>query len=345
VVDTPTNNPTLYDVARAAGVSLATASRTLNGSARKVNDSYRERVLAAAEHLGYTTNSSAQAVAKGETNTVALVVSDIADPYFSSIAAGVVRASAREGLTVTMAVTERSSDHEIDVVRVMRGQRPRIIVLAGSRLLDDPKRDALVAELQGFSRGGGRVVIISQGELPFDTVLVDNRAGAEHLARSLFDLGYRRFGILAGPAELMTARDRALAFRTELAAAGIELDDAAIVHGGFTRDAAYEAMESIITSGRLGSFDAIFAVNDVMAIGAMAALRDHGIDDDLRPAIAGYDDIPSARDVSPALTTVHLPLEEAGERAIALALAPRPSRPMREELRATLAIRASTPGR
>src|SRR6187402_3319594 len=97
-----TSPPSLYDVAREAGVSLATASRTLNGSARRVNDEYRAKVLAAAAKLGYSANLSAQAVARGASSTVSLLVSDIADPYFSSIAAGVIRAADEHGLAVTM---------------------------------------------------------------------------------------------------------------------------------------------------------------------------------------------------------------------------------------------------
>jgi LacI family transcriptional regulator len=345
VAETAGGNPTLYDVAQAAGVSLATASRALNGSARKVNDSYRDRVLAAAERLGYTPNLSAQAVAKGASNTVALLVSDIADPYFSSIAAGVMREAAAAGLSVTMAVTDRDPEREIELVRVMRGQRPQVIVLAGSRLVDDPGRDALVAELEAFSSAGGRVVAISQKQLPFDTVLIDNRAGAKELARSLVGLGYRRFGILAGPANLMTARDRDDAFRTELRLAGIPVDDAAIVHGGFTRDGGYAAIGELADAGVLDRLEVVFAVNDVMAIGAMAGLRDRGLDVPGAVAIAGYDDIPSARDVSPALTTVHVPLEEAGEKSITLALAARQASPAIAEVTATVTLRGSTPGR
>jgi LacI family transcriptional regulator len=345
VADKPAGNPTLYDVARAARVSLATASRALNGSTRKVNDAYRERVLAAAEELGYTPNLSAQAVARGASNTVALLVSDIADPYFSTIAAGVVREAAAAGLSVTMAVTDRDSEREIELVRIMRGQRPQIIVLAGSRLVDDPRQDALVAELEAFSSAGGRVVVISQQQLPFDTVLIDNRTGAQELARALVGLGYRAFGILAGPENLMTARDRSDAFRAELAAAGITVADDAIAHGGFTRDGGHAAIGKLADSGVLDRLEVVFAVNDVMAIGAMATLRDRGIEVPGGIALAGYDDIPFARDVSPALTTVHVPLEEAGEKSIALALAPRRSAPVTTEVAATIAVRGSTPAR
>lgn len=323
-------NPTLYDVAREAGVSLATASRTLNGSERRVKDEYRERVFAAATKLGYTTNLSAQAVARGDSATVALLVSDIADPYFASIAAGVIRAAESEGLVVTMAVTERDADREIELVRMLRGQRPRVIVIAGSRFTDEPSRETLVAELEAFRSTGGRVVVIGQHDLPFETVAIDN-AAATALARSLTELGYRGVAILAGPASLVTARDRVAAFR-----AGLPTEPV-IVHGAFSRDGGYEAASQLDLEG----IDLLFAVNDVMAIGAMSALRDRGVEVPGRIAVAGYDDIPTARDVSPALTTVRLALEEAGAASVEVAL----GRGTADATPAQVVLRASTPPR
>lgn len=333
---------TLYDVAREAGVSLATASRALNGSTRKVNDAYRARVLAAAVKLGYSTNLSAQAVARGDSRTVALLVSDIADPYFSSIAAGVIKASEAQGLTVTMTVTNRDPAKEIAHVKMLRGQRPRVIILAGSRFSDDDQRDTLVAELEAYSAAGGRVVLISQRELPFDAVQIDNRQGARLLAEELVGLGYRRFAVLAGPKRLLTARHRLESFRKELRRAGIELAKGSVIFGGFTRDDAYASTLEFIDRG-LGDTELIFAVNDVMAIGAMAALRERKIPVPKTVAVAGYDDIPIAQDVYPALTTVHVPLESAGADAVALALRDPTAGGASVTVEASVVIRASTP--
>jgi LacI family transcriptional regulator len=326
---------TLYDVAREAGVSLATASRSLNGSSRTVNVQYRDRVLAAAAKLGYTPNLSAQAVARGASSTVALLVSDIADPYFSAIAAGVVKQAGEAGLVVTMAVTDRDTDREIELVRMLRGQRPRVIVLAGSRYTDETARDTLVAELEAFTRTGGHVVLISQHELPFDTVEVDNAGGARALADALSGLGYRAPVILAGPENLVTARDRVTSFAAGLA-------PVAVVHGAFTRTGGYDAMNSLIDGG-LHGVDLVFAVNDVMAIGALSALRDRGIEVPGRVGVAGFDDVSTARDAWPALTTVRVPLEEAGAASVALALGA-PGGPV-SVVPATVVLRESTPRR
>ena len=334
----PANPPTLHDVAREAGVSLATASRSLNGSARTVREPYREKVLAAAARLGYTPNLSAQAVAKGSTMTVALLVADIADPYFSSIAAGVIRSADEVGLVVTMAATERDTRRELELVRAMRGQRPRVLILAGSRVEGDANEEALAAELTAFQATGGRVTLISQNTLPFATVLLDNFAGARALASELVGLGYRRFAAISGAASLRTARERLSGFRAGLADHGVELSDDDVATTAFTRDGGYAGAEQLMP--RIAEFDIVFAVNDVMAVGAMSALRDAGLTPGVDIAVAGYDDIPTVRDVTPALTTVHIPLEEVGARALALALGTEEtSSPVATEV----ILRASTP--
>ncbi|GAA2044410.1 LacI family DNA-binding transcriptional regulator [Agromyces tropicus] len=317
-VDTRRTAPaTLHDVAREAGVSLATASRSLNGSTRKVNEEYRQRVLAAAAKLNYSPNLSAQAVARGSTTTVALLVADIADPYFSQIAAGVVREADRERLIVTMAATDRDPERELDLVRTLRGQRPRVMILAASRREGDPNDDALAAELRAYESNGGRVAFVSSADLPFRAVRLDNRAGADALGRELVGLGYRRFAVVTGAEGIRTADERLAGFRAGVESGGGAIER--IVRPDFTRDGGYEGMTRLIEDG-LDGIELVFAANDVMAVGALSAVRDAGLTPGTDVAVAGFDDIPTARDVAPALTTVRIPLEEVGRRALRLAL-------------------------
>lgn len=311
---------TLSDVARAAGVSLATASRSLNGSAKRVNDELRARVLETARQLNYTPNLSAQAVAKGASSTVALLVSDVADPYFSSIAAGVMRAAEARGLIVTMAATGRSSERELALVRILRGQRPRVIILAGSRYSGPDSKEDLVAELRAYEETGGTVVMVSQHELPFSTVLLDNRAGARDLARALVAQGYRRFGAITGARSLITSDDRVSGFAEGLAEHDLALAPEHVVEAEFSRNGGYAGAQELLARG-IDDLELVFAVSDIMAIGAMSALRDASVAVPGTLAIAGYDDIPTARDVTPALTTMHIALDEVGEAAIDLAFA------------------------
>ena len=182
---------------------------------------------------------------------------------------------------------------------------------------------------------------VSQNLLGTNTVLVQNRAGARDLAHELTGLGHRRFAVLAGPVDLLTARDRLAGFLDGLAGAGIAPDAVRVVDGPFTRDGGYAAAEELIAGGL--DVTCVFAANDVMAVGAMAALRDHGlrVPDDV--SIAGFDDIETLRDLVPSLTTVHLPLAELGERAAALALDGAPGDPIRQaRVRGHVVLRAST---
>lgn len=310
---------TLEEVARAAGVSLATASRALNGSTRTVNPVYRDRVLAAARTLNYSPNSAAQAVVKGGTSTVALVVADISDPYFASIASGVMRAAEERGLIVTIGSTERRLGRETALVRVLRGQRPRSIILVGSRWAAAETDRDLVEELTAFEKGGGRVTMISQPRLPFRTIDIRNREGAAALAGQLIERGYQRAAILTGPTDLISARERASGFADAFAAQGHPIDERWLVPGEFTRDGGFLAAAELRRRG-LDEVELIFAVNDVMAVGAMAYLRSTAVRMPEDVAIAGFDDIPSLRDITPALTTASLPLELIGRKAIELAL-------------------------
>ncbi|KON75060.1 hypothetical protein M768_03720 [Cellulosimicrobium cellulans F16] len=343
--------PTLSEVARDAGVSLATASRAINGSAnRTVRPDLRERVLASARRLGYSPDPSAQAMARGRTTSVGLVVHDIADPYFSSLAAGVADAADRDGLIVTLTSTRHSPERERAFVELMDRQRARAVVLGGGRLAEDAD-GALRGALERYRASGGGVSLVGQplGDLP--AVEIANADGAADLARALHGLGYRAFGVLAGPAGHRTALDRARGFTEALAALGSPVAGEAVVECAFTRDGGHGGMRALLD--RLGPERpdagtppvAVFAVNDVMAVGAMAAAREAGLRVPEDVAVAGFDDIVTLRDVTPALTTVRIPLTEVGEQALALALAPLDddSEPRRVEVRGEVVLRESTP--
>jgi LacI family transcriptional regulator len=331
---------TLHDVAREAGVSYATASRALNGSARTVRAENLTRVRAAAAKLGYAPHLSAQAIARGSTSTVALVVSDIDDPYFSSIAGGVIEAAEAEGLIVTMAVADRSPDLELRIVRTLRGHRPRGIIVVGSRVDGGDTRDALVGELGAYRAVGGRIAIISQDDLPFPTLAVDDHGGGRKLATALVKRGYQRFAVIHGGDTVRTSRDRRTGFEEGLRRAGLS----AIRHvaADLTREGGVAGMRTLLAEG-LQAIDAVFAVNDMMAIGAMTALRDAGLVPGRDLAVAGFDDIGAAVDVAPALTTVAVPLRELGLRALNLAL--RGDDPGGATVATEVMLRDSTPQR
>ncbi|PZG18277.1 LacI family DNA-binding transcriptional regulator [Nonomuraea aridisoli] len=332
---------TLEVVARHAGVSPATASRVLNRTTR-VRDELRERVLAAADLLGYIPNAHAQALASASSRVVGVICHDVSDPYFAAIASGVMRAASERGLLMMLASTFRDPAREIAYVSTLRAQRARAILLISSGFQDRAWERAMSAELDPYLRGGGRVAVVSRHRtLRVDTVLPENRAGGAALARALLDLGHRDFAVLTGPRALTTVSDRLRGFRDALARAGVDLAPDQIVEGAFTRDGGYDACSGLLQRGLRAT--CVFAITDVMAIGALAALRDHGLRVPEDVSLAGFDDIPVVRDLSPPLTTVALPLAEMGEAVMALALREPPRRRSRvARFDGAVVLRAST---
>ncbi len=332
--------PTLQDVARAAGVSLATASRVLNGSTRKVADSYRERVQAAALELKYIPNLSAQATAKGASATVALLVADTADPYFGLIARGVAREVEEAGLVMTMSVTERDPERELRIVRALRGQRPRGLILASSRNASTDVH-ALTEELQALTDRGGRVVMLGHGgDLPYARVVrPDNMAGSEQLGVAMGELGYRDALIIAAQENLFVSDERIEGFTRGFLSAGGR--QPRIRRQGFDWNAGYEAMIDELARG-VEPGTLVVGITDVIAIGAMNAIREAGREPGCDIAVAGTDNIPTSRDMWPPLTTVHLSLQMLGRRAVRAVTQDDWVQP--EPVPALVQLRASTPG-
>jgi LacI family transcriptional regulator len=331
--------PTLDDVARLAQVSVATASRVLSPANREPKPDLRDRVLAAAERLNYTPNANARALARGGTDIVGLIVSDISDPYFSTIAAGAMRVADEHGVLTTLADTRRDPRREIDYLSALRRQRARGVIVVGSRMRDEALHAAFARELAAYRSTDGRVSVISQPRLDADTIAVENRAGARALATELCRLGYRRFAVLAGPPDLITATDRLAGFKAGLTAAGIELPRSRVIRGEFTRDGAYAAARELLAGGP--SVDCVFAVNDVMAVGVIAAARQAGVKMPDDVGVAGFDDITTLRDVVPALTTVRIPLYDIGVEAMRRVLDPA-TRPGVRRVPGSVILRDST---
>jgi LacI family transcriptional regulator len=231
---------------------------------------------------------------------------------------------------------------EVQYVAMLRAQRARAILLIGSGFEDRDWERAMGVELEPYVRAGGRVAVISRHHgLRVDTVQPENRAGAAALARALLDLGHRDFAVLTGSRVLTTVIDRLGGFREGLAEGGGRLADEHVIEGAFTRDGGYAAATELLRRGSRPT--CVFAVTDVMAIGALAAFRDHGVDVPGEISLAGFDDIPIVRDLVPPLTTVALPLDAMGERVMNLALRePHGNRSRIERIPGDVVLRAST---
>lgn len=339
-LDQPPAPVTLADVAEHAGVSLATASRALNGSARTVNAEMKERVLASSRELGYSANAQAQAVARGSTRTVAVVLGDIADPYFSAIAAGVIDEAEKNDLVVTMWATGSEPDRLLSTLAAMRSQRPQALIVAQSGQLTPEQGDPITQELLALERSGTTICTIGAGSGSFLRVLVDNFGASAALARALVELGYSRFLVLAGDPNLRTPAERAEGFIAGLREVGIE--PIGVRTGGFSRAGAFATMTTALGDGPKP--DCVFAVTDVMALGVAAALRATGLEPGINVGVAGFDDIQSVQDVSPAMTTVAIPLAELGAEALRATLGKR-THGEDERIPGVVVLRSSTPVR
>lgn len=336
---------TLSEVARAAGVSPATASRVLNGSSRTPGADIAERVKAAAASLGYIPNAQAQALARSSSGLLGLIVHDIADPYFSSIARGVQSAARELNKILLLTSTEGTPAEERLAVEAFTSRRADAIVLAGSRSTrpeDELANSALLREAHRYLANGGRLVLVghdlvdpsrtekgspsdaahpSGGSAPV-LVEIPNESLAYELARTLGGQGHSRFIIVAGPEGLMTSDLRVAGFQQGLAEQG--LDPADVLRAAFNRDGGFDAglelQHTVRQAKDSGNACCIFAVNDRMAMGIVAALRRRGLGAPADYAVAGFDDINTLEDFIPGLTTVRLPLEEIGRSAAEAAL-------------------------
>jgi len=333
---------TLADVAARAGVSLTTASRALNGSTRTVGPDLRERVLAAADALHYVVNQHAQAVARGASQTVGVVLGDIADPYFAAVAAGVSEAAGPHGLDVTLIPVDGAAESTVDSLAVLRGSRPRAVLMTVSRPTSKRLDARIAAELAGVESYGGGVAYLGSAPGHLPGLPIRHRASSAELAARLSGLGYRKVAVLTGPRELRIPVERAAGFMAGMRAAGRPVPARWQLAGEMSRGGGFAAMSRLLESRSRPEL--VFATTDVMAVGAMAAIRAHGLEPGKDIAVAGYDDIEMLQDVLPGLTSVSLPLRELGRRALQLALAGADAKSPKP-IRGTVTLRDSTPRR
>ena len=311
---------TLLDVARVAGVSLATASRVINGSERKVSEALRSRVAEAAETLNYVPNAYAQALARARTSIAGVIVHDIDNPFYSGILRGVQRVAIEKQQILLICNSDRDPHRELEYLGLMHEHRAATIIIAASGHDDAGYTAKLAARLRSFVEGGGRAAVIGRHEVAVPAVVPDNRGGMNALVTVLIAQGHRRFAVISGPQRLTTVEDRLAGVTDALTTAGLTLDPALVFDGGLTREGGAQAAELLYE--RLGATPptAIVALSDEMAIGALATLRRRGVRVPADVSLTGFDDIPSAADLEPPLTTVRIALDQVGERAMRLAV-------------------------
>jgi LacI family transcriptional regulator len=326
----------LMDVARRAGVSVATASRVLSGSGYPVSEETRRRVEASASELHYIPNAQAQGLLRGNPRAVGVVVGDVGDPYFSEMIAGLHTHATELQYHVTVVNTRRSIQQELDAIRALRANRVGISILAGSGLIQPEYSASMTRALSAAIDAGEAVVTIGRHTLGIDVagVSVDNIEAGRLLGDHLRDLGHRHVAVLTALADLTSVLDRVEGLRQSLG------DGLVVREVGGTRDGGWNAMEPLLAAHP--NLTAVVGTADQMAMGALAWLRSRGISVPGEISVAGMNDIWVAKDMTPPLTTVRLPLAEMGATALRLGIGALDGRVTHQQLPVELVVRGST---
>ncbi|HMN43224.1 MAG TPA: LacI family DNA-binding transcriptional regulator [Povalibacter sp.] len=298
----------IKDVAKIAGVSIATVSRTINNKDR-VNEETRERVRRAIESTGFSPNTLAQNFRRGRTNFIMVVLPSIGDPFFAGVVKGIQSIAQQKGYNVLFSETKMNSD-EFTSMLVSR-QADGLILLAtvppaGVEILSRERHRALP------------IVIACEAIQPemrhLPSVHIDNVAAAKEATRFLISHGHERIAFISGTNTSLLTKDREAGYRAAMKAAKLPIQDGWVLEGKLTIDGAIKATRNLLHHASKPT--AILCANDDMAIGALHEIRSTGLSvpDDI--SVVGFDDIRYSQVVNPPLTTVRQPAEEIGEKAM-----------------------------
>lgn len=298
---------TSQDVAERAGVSRTTVSLVLNmAKGVQIAEETRQRVLRAAEELGYVPDAAGQALVKRRSRTVGLVLTRAphhiaSDAFLSQILENLTNSMRDHGLRLILDIVEGVDDKD-SYLNLVRSRGIDGILFSGPRFDDEALR-ALHEE--GFPT-------VLMGQLPgteFNWVDIDNRAAAKQAADYLISLGHRRVAFITNASpSYAAAAQRLQGYQDSLEQAGLDYQERWVRYGDFDLQSGYEQMSDLLDGSP--QLHAVFIASDVVAFGALAAIRERGLRVPEDIAVVGFDDVPMARFVDPPLTTVHLPADE-----------------------------------
>jgi LacI family transcriptional regulator len=326
---------TIRDVARIAGVSIATVSRVLNGSNR-VSEETRRRVWDAATELDYWPNTAARSLTTRKAHTIGILLPDLYGEFYSELIRGVDQTARKQDFQILMSSSHSEPETILGTARSMLGRAEGLIIMA-------PHRDSSDALLR-ISKRFPTVLLNPGADVPgCSSVMVPNYDGAHALVQHLLGLGHESIAIIKGPASNVDAEERLRGYQKAVLDQGIEPEARLELEGDFTEISGFRAATQLLRMDKLP--DSIFAANDSMAIGALSALKGAGVEIPGDIAIVGFDDISIAQFITPALTTVQVDAFGMGERAVDLLIAsiqnPERTGVVNEVLPAPLVIRKS----
>ncbi|MEI7847915.1 MAG: LacI family DNA-binding transcriptional regulator [Chloroflexota bacterium] len=306
--------PTIHEVAKRAGVASITASRVINNSGYASQET-RQRVLDAAREMGYVPNRLASSLRSRRTNVLALVLTDITNPFFTVAARGVEDVANRAGYTVIFCNTDEDSEKEKKYVEILMQNRVDGVILVPS--------DSDSKSVESLQQNGVPVVVIDR-HIPSNTVdqvRCDSIGGAYQITRLLLSLGHRRIALLNGPQRVSTAADRLTGFKQAMSELPIlenktrepDFSQQLILSGEFTRTSGYEMTQKALAINPRPT--ALLAANNFIALGTLQALEENNIRVPQDMAVVTFDDLPEALVTSPFLTAAAQPVYEMAARA------------------------------
>jgi LacI family transcriptional regulator len=303
---------TIREVASAAGVSIATVSRVMNGRP-DVAPETREAVLRVVRDQGFSMNRSARALSGGKTGLVGVTLPIVQAAYFSFILSGAAEALYEQDMRMLLCPTLHQHEREVNLLdRLMGGTTDGAVLTLPEETNE---------ELKALQRQGYPFVVVDP-RVPLDegipAVSAANASGARAAVAHLLSLGHRRIGAITGPLAWMASTERLIGMRGALAAAGVLPDPALVVESNFSIEGGEAAARTLLE--RTDRPTAIFAFNDNTAIGALRVARELGLHLPEDLSVVGFDDSEQAAIVTPALTTVRQPLMEMGRMAVSLLL-------------------------
>ncbi len=303
---------TMKDVAQAAGVSTTTVSHVINNT-RYVQQETRQRVEQAMQDLGYHPSSVARGLRLGVTKTIGLILPDVANPFFAEVSRQIEDFGYHQGYSVILCNSDNNLQKQHEYVNTLLAKQvDGVIFISAGESLEDLSR--LTAS--------GIPIVVADREVPLhlaDVVMLDNEKAGFKAAQHLIELGHRHIACITGPSHLSPSMLRMEGYRRALQQAGIDFDPALVVQGDFRIDGGKQAMQTLLN--RLPSLTAVFALNDMMAIGAISALRDAGLRVPQDVSVVGFDDIVIAALVDPPLTTIAQPIKDIARWATSLLIA------------------------
>ncbi len=304
---TKPSNVTIRDVAKKAGVSVATVSRVLNNSAL-VTDETRNRIQSIAEKLHYVPNASARGLSTRRSDIIGLLLPAVNGDFFSEVIRGADQAAQERGFHFLVSSHHNDLTEIQTELQAISGRVDGLLLMSPNQNPHTLRKNILPASLP--------VVLLNcpPGGEPIDSLTVDNRTGAFEIVQHLIGHGHTRIAIIKGLGQNIDARERLEGYRLALRKNGCERVSALEVEGSFDESSGYDAVPAILNLRPRPT--AVFAANDAMAVGALSALLDAGVNVPGELALVGFDDTPVARYVTPSLTTVHVPISDLGSLAM-----------------------------